>query len=745
MKRTCRTIPAVLSAGVVVSLWLGAVAHGQGEVIVPVDPGSELSASDSHFIWEQPPLEIDALSKTPLFCGWDEPAYVEEIPNATESSTSRPVDDFRCPGPMPVTSIHWWGSYRDWQGPIVPAGGPDAWRITFSADTPASEVNPYSRPGTVLKEFEVGPGRVGVEWAGFDHFPDKPSDSCFRYSVALEPMEYFWPGDQEGDIFWIAIAAVYKTQKPEHVWGWKTRPAVWMDGAVETVSSFVVTPSGLPISAIFIAPVEGPNACGQTSKYDMTFALDTDPAWIKWEQPFGSLRTWSYYADEPSTARGLAASSIAYKWQQQPDLGSTGLDVDATVDSPATWPAQILADDFECALSGPVTQIDVWGSFYQDAPPGNDPNNVEFTLSIHANVPPLVRFGTNTPGKVLWTRAFKKGRFTVQPVTSERQGYFSPCNEEYAKSNHKQAWKYTFRIDPDEAFAQTGTSDKPVVYWLSVQGRVVQAANRTTRFGWKTAANPWGEDAVWARAEKPSSATWHMLTYPNDPAGVRRNTALAFAILTSDESTSEVIDRQVADDWQCEQPSPVVAATWWGSYLGYTDAPCECNDLAEPVRPDYFLLSIWSDVPAVQLGKVSTFSHPGQQLWQYRAYQYDEVQVGSDGQPLVSRVGVGREPVFRYAVTIPAGRQFTPDPGAIYWFSVVAVYRYPGVAKYPWGWTNHVHTFNDSAVAGSEATSASGKNVWTWQPLSDGSSADVDMSFILFQQAQILGPPPQLP
>jgi hypothetical protein len=95
---------------------VGAAARGQGgDVIIPIDPGFVFPVPQAHFIWEQPPVEIDPLSKTPLFCGWDEPAYAEEIPNATEYSTSRPADDFRCVGPMPVTSIHWWGSYREWQ------------------------------------------------------------------------------------------------------------------------------------------------------------------------------------------------------------------------------------------------------------------------------------------------------------------------------------------------------------------------------------------------------------------------------------------------------------------------------------------------------------------------------------------------------------------------------------------------------------------------------------------------------
>jgi hypothetical protein len=86
--------------------------------------------------------------------------------------------------------------------------------------------------------------------------------------------------------------------------GRKTRPAYGWTGR-EFVSQYTITSSGLPISAIFIAPVEGPDGCGQKAKYDMTFALDTDPLWVKWEQPFTGLRDWPYYEDEPSMAKGL--------------------------------------------------------------------------------------------------------------------------------------------------------------------------------------------------------------------------------------------------------------------------------------------------------------------------------------------------------------------------------------------------------------------------------------------------------
>jgi hypothetical protein len=102
----------------------------------------------------------------------------------------------------------------------------------------------------------------------------------------------------------------------------------------------------------------------------------------------------------------------------------------------------------------------------------------------------------------------------------------------------------------------------------------------------------------------------------------------------------------------------------------------------------------------------------------------------------------GYEPVFRYCANIPADQAFAPEQDQVYWFSVVAVYQYSKAANYPWGWTNHEYAFNDAAVAGSESTATSGKKTWTWQPLKDQTGAGEDMSFVLFQQAQLLGEPP---
>ena len=75
-----------------------------------------------------------------------------------------------------------------------------------------------------------------------------------------------------------------------------------------------------------------------------------------------------------------------------------GMDVLATLQGPQSnvqppnqplW--KILADDFECTQSGPITDVHIWGSWWNDQLPRfqgvTSANNVEFKLSFHSDVP----------------------------------------------------------------------------------------------------------------------------------------------------------------------------------------------------------------------------------------------------------------------------------------------------------------------------------------------------------------------
>ncbi len=652
-----------------------------------------------HLKWSQPPLEWAPASGVPIYCGWDELSYVSKPQSVAQGSWKIVADDFRCFGQMPVTSVHWWGSYRNWDGAVAPRVRPQSWRIGFWSNVRADSRYAFSRPGRLLWLVDVEADRVAEELAGFGEFPNRPSNTCFEYHVDLDAREYFWQGNYvEGhthdSIFWVSITAVYiSSPDPDHPWGWKSRGEPWMDAAVTFRLRADDLRQGMTVDAAVVQPITNSLVCERFDAYDMAFELDTDPEYIKWEQPFTGLRNWKHYEDEESLA---STGPIALeKWVQDPDTTGTGLDIDITRDIPVTWAAQIAADDFECTTTGPITGITLWGSWYNDILPGGSASNVSFTLTIRENIPAgagLARF--SMPGKVLWTREFAPGQFSVRSLDARAQGFYSPCNQVYEPASHLTVYKYDFSIDPREAFVQTGSPSQPTVYWLCAQAYVIHSpGSAPTRFGWKASADHWNGSAVWVQAREMYNGSWQQLTYPKGHALSSQAVDLAFAIETERAGAGLTYRRLVADDWQCTSAVPVTGIVWWGSYIGYGYQPCECSQMTPPRQPDYFTLAIWSDAPDPTPGDPTTYSYPAEKIWEYTAKDFDEVMVGFDKHPEVHHTGGhGFEPVYRYTLQLPRDAWFVQkNPRDIYWLSIAAVYEGSQSIEYAWGWTNHPH------------------------------------------------------
>ena len=451
-------------------------------------------------------LPVAAGSTIPVYCGWDEPSYLYEPPGAP-SLMKVVADDYLCIGSMPVTSLHWWGSYIDWDLPDLPMQQPDSWQITFWSNVPAGVGAHFSYPEESLHQFRVPNNRVKVEMVGMDEFPLNPDifpETCFQYYVDLNPYEIFWQEEYidktQDNTFWISIVAMYhNTEDVPNPWGWKTRPWSWSDDAVTFNIDDPIPGDPIILDPALITPIEY-----QGESYDVAFEFDTDPNYIKWEQPFTGIRNWPHYEDVKSMAIENAAGDVQF-------------------------------------------------------------------INL------------------------------------------------------------------------------------------------------------------------------------------------------------------VADDWLCKRETPVTAAVWWGSYIGYEYEACQDTMISKPVKPDYFRLSIWTDVPANPDDPCS-FSHPDQIIWKYDAYDYAEVLVGYDKHPIPipGTDPSGREPVFRYSVRLPETAWFLQeDVNNVYWFSVVAVYKGGTDPTYDWGWTNHPHVFNDDAVTGVLVPPA---DEWFWTELYDQVGNSEDMSFMLFTE-----------
>jgi hypothetical protein len=300
--------------------------------------------------WSQPPIEIDPGLQTAVYCGWDQPSWVRQGP-VVPFCTPVVADDFRCLGDVPLTSIHWWGSYVGWDGEQPPnTDRPSAWQLAIWANAPADYTIDFNQPGELLWQCEVRADRVHVESVGIDKFRGTPSDRCFQYYVHLEPHEYLHQGghlpDTQNDVFWLGIAAVYSSDiSVAHPWGWKTRPSTWMGAAVKSRHEF--TPGPDPVFDCKWEPLADLRA----RSYDVTFELGTDPRCVKWEQPFQGIRNWPHYEGERSIAIQEAGGSLSIE--------------------------RLVADDWQCCGMNPVTAVVWWGSYidygYKACTPGAGP------------------------------------------------------------------------------------------------------------------------------------------------------------------------------------------------------------------------------------------------------------------------------------------------------------------------------------------------------------------------------------
>jgi hypothetical protein len=562
--------------------------------------------------------------------------------------------------------------------------------------------NEHSRPKELLHVFEVDASRVEMEPIGWDYYYDfYPSDSCWQYYVKLEPHEVFWQSkylpQTEDDIFWLSITALYPDSDlpmdPQYPWGWKTRPWSWMDDAVR----FWLYEAPAPGSAdpCYLEPIKDPR---YDESFDVAFELDTDPNYIKWEQPFTSLLHWPHFEDE--WTMGSVESWTEIKWIQDPN--------------PMGWDVALrdfdghllqLADDWRCDETGPIDDIHLWVSWEGDLV-GYIP---WITVRIYTD-DPCGPGGYSEPNELKWERTFGPGEFDMWWYDSGDQGWFEPVTWSWDWPNHVEYFQVDIDV-PDNPFTQ----EQGNIYWLSIEANSVDGY-----VGWKTSSQQWNDDAVY---RDPYSDQWMELYDPMQPVPVSLD--LAFALTTKSEEL--YIDRLVADDWPCDQNTPITACVWWGSYIGYGYEACQAGSsfMPLPVGPDYFLLSIWTDVPADSCDP--SYSHPNEAIWKYKAYDYDEVLVGYDKYPH----GDPNEPVFRYSVRLPHDKWFLQEePNNVYWFSALPVYQqhWP---NYMWGWTNHKHVYNDDAVEGYQDMPG-GPADWTWYELFDQTGESEDMSFILF-------------
>lgn len=369
--------------------------------------------------WDQPPLLNPESPYPDCYWGWDE---VSDY-----SGTIAPIiaDDWVCTDQRPVTDVHWWGSYVGWNELGPPPQVPAGFYIGIWTDVPAGVDRPFSHPGQLVWQLYVDYLDTNEVPVGCDYHPDwcPAPETCFYYTFQIpEELWFFQPGEQV--VYWISISAVYPFGPPDHPWGWKTRMRDAGSLAPDDAVRIFAPPAPQPGQMFEDGePIWWPT---EEDSWDMAFQLTTratEPQ-IKWNQPPEPFNPPDGYTG----------------WNELSWIGNE----------------QIVADDWVCTTSDPVTRIEWWGSCigWSRAEPPQLPD--AFHLTIWTDVPAGTNEPFSHPGEVIWE--YDCFDFTVEfagwdfdprdPTAPPEACYHFACDLPQA------AWFYQ---DPGEH-----------IYWLSV-------------------------------------------------------------------------------------------------------------------------------------------------------------------------------------------------------------------------------------------------------------------------------------
>ncbi|MFH1686040.1 MAG: hypothetical protein ABIE70_00790 [bacterium] len=154
----------------------------------------------------------------------------------------------------------------------------------------------------------------------------------------------------------------------------------------------------------------------------------------------------------------------------------------------------VLADDWMCSESGPVTDIHFWGSWFG----GNTGAINGFQISIYADIPDpdLGDPGTfSQPGQQLWTRYFNLSDVVVRHITPLPQvweGWYDPVLEQWLYPDHDNYFQYNI-TNIAGPFLQTMDE----IYWLSIEADVAEGADPQPLWGWKSSTEHFNDNAVY--------------------------------------------------------------------------------------------------------------------------------------------------------------------------------------------------------------------------------------------------------
>lgn len=158
----------------------------------------------------------------------------------------------------------------------------------------------------------------------------------------------------------------------------------------------------------------------------------------------------------------------------------------------ATYP-EIVADDWLCTESGPVSDIHFWGSWLYDLEGLINGFHVTIFSDIPAS-PPEIPY--SRPGEILWQRTITD--FDILYWGESPQGWLEPIGGWWEPENHFMYFQYNLMDIPDPFYQEEGN-----IYWLGICADVETAYPDPPLWGWKTSLDHWNDDATWSFFEPP--------------------------------------------------------------------------------------------------------------------------------------------------------------------------------------------------------------------------------------------------
>ena len=188
---------------------------------------------------------------------------------------------------------------------------------------------------------------------------------------------------------------------------------------------------------------------------------------------------------------------------------------------------RILADDWKCSGTGPLTDVHFWGSWKGDLVG----TITQIDLMVFRDDPnPQGDYSQPLSPNHAYMQVLPN-MFTIRDWGVGDQSFYDPWGDNdqdpvpyYTHNDHQNI--YQVNIDdvrlawgPNEPFIQ----QEGEIYWLALE---IHTLERDRRFGWKTSGSPqFLDDAVY------SAGIWKPLTDPDvDPGSVGASLDLAFVI-----------------------------------------------------------------------------------------------------------------------------------------------------------------------------------------------------------------------